>query len=143
MGWRCARLISFSVLGECLRIAGASSVYLFSVLDRLWSRMSHLCYSRLFYVAETFTHVSGFWYYICWCIYELMTWIFEAYAIYPLRCLLKISMHDYFGEFIEDVMSISWIFIIFACFIALIDIGCYTSRSLMKREMFRIEEVMV
>jgi len=30
-----------------------------------------------------------------------------------------------FGEFIEDVTSISWIFIIFACFIALIEVWRY------------------
>jgi len=60
------------------------------------------------------------------CIYELMTWLLEVYAIFPLWCfIVEIFMHVN-CELFEDVTYISWIFIIFAWFIALIEIGRYT-----------------
>jgi len=59
------------------------------------------------------------------CIYELMTWLFEVYAIFPLSCfIVGIFMHGN-CELFEDLASISWIFIIFAWFIALIEVGRY------------------
>jgi len=46
------------------------------------------------------------------------------YAIYPLRRFCEIfSMHVL--TTIEDVTSISWIFVLFACFIALIEVRRY------------------
>jgi len=59
------------------------------------------------------------------CVYELMTWLLEVYAIFPLWCfIVEIFMHVSW-ELFEDVTSISWIFIIFAWFIALIEVGRY------------------
>jgi len=59
------------------------------------------------------------------CIYELMTWLLEVYAIFPLWCfIVGIFMHVD-CELFEDVTSISWIFIIFAWFIALIEVERY------------------
>jgi len=45
----------------------------------------------------------------------------------PAAMFDEIFMHVLFGDFIEDVTSISWIFIIVACFIALIEVGHYTT----------------
>jgi len=70
--------------------------------------------------------MSGFEYFTCWCIYELMTWLFEMYAIYPLWWfIVEIFMHVVLENLFEDVTSISWIFIIFMCLIALIEVGRY------------------
>jgi len=58
-----------------------------------------------------------------------MTWLFEAYAIFPLWWFIdEICMHVNCDLF-DDVTSISWIFIIFTCFIALIEVGCYKVQS--------------
>ena len=99
---------SFSCLVSCLRIAGASSVYQLESQIRLWLGCSSLHY----YVVE----------------------------ILPICRVLEISFGDvcyisvatveefyiaFFFSFIGDVTSISWIFILFACFIALIKIWCY------------------
>jgi len=64
---------------------------------------------------------------LCGYIYELMTWLVEVYDIY-FRCdvlFVEICMHVS-CELFHDVTSISWIFIIFAWFIALIEVGRYT-----------------
>jgi len=54
-----------------------------------------------------------------------MTWLLEVYTIFPLWCfIVEIFMHVS-CELFEDVTSISWIFIIFAWFIALIEVGRY------------------
>jgi len=76
--------------------------------------------SRFIYVVEILPICRVFEYFIYGCIYELMTWLFEVYAIFPLRYfIVEIFMHvDW--ELFEDVTSISWIFVIFAWFIALI-----------------------
>jgi len=50
----------------------------------------------------------------------------EMYVIYPLRFLTNFYMCVL--RFIGDVTYISWIFVLFACFIALIEIGCYMYR---------------
>jgi len=64
--------------------------------------------------------------FLCGCIYEMMTWLLEVYVIFPLWCFYCWNfMHDVW-RFMEDVTSISWIFIIFAYFIALIEVGRYT-----------------
>jgi len=47
------------------------------------------------------------------------------YVIYPLRCFWE-KIYACYLRFTEDVTSISWIFVIFACFIALIEVGRYT-----------------
>ena len=61
-----------------------------------------------------------------WCIYELMAWLFEVYVIFPLWCfIVEIWIHVCFGEFMEDVTSISWIIIILTWFIVLIEVGRY------------------
>jgi len=116
MGWR-------SLLGECSRIAELPLLFFRIVLDRLWYRMLSFMLFWIYFV-EIYP-CAEFGYYSCWCIYELMTWLFEVYAIYPLRCFVEIFYACCFGEFIEDVTSISWIFIIFACFITLIEVGRY------------------
>ena len=51
-------------------------------------------------------------------VYYISAVVFHCWNFYA--CL--------FGEFMEDVMSISWIFIIFAWFIALIEVGRYTTQ---------------
>jgi len=35
-----------------------------------------------------FAYMSGFEYFIYGCIYELMTWLFEVYAIFPPWCFI-------------------------------------------------------
>jgi len=75
----------------------------------------------------SFAYMSGFGYYILWMYLLLMTWLLEVYAIFPLWCfIVEIFMHVNI-ELFEDVTSISWIFIIFAWFIALIEVGRYWS----------------
>ena len=58
----------------------------------------------------------GFWYYTWWCTYELLTWLFFGDA-----CYIYIYILCYFWEILicmfvnfGDVMSISWIFVLFA-----------------------------
>ena len=48
----------------------------------------------------------------------------EMYDLYPLR-LLRIYICMLKFIFVDDVASISWIYTLFACFIALIEIGRY------------------
>jgi len=126
IGRRRAGLISFSLLGEYLRIAGATSVVCqFSVLDRLWSTMLSF---MIFLI-----------YLCCWDLPICRVWIFmlvmylwvDDMAIWDL-CYLSTAMFVekfyacLFGEFFKDVTSISWVFIIFTCFIALIEVGVGT-----------------
>jgi len=81
--------------------------------------------SEFIYVVEIMLICRVFEYFIHSCIYELMTWLIEVYAIFPLWCfIVKIFMHVNW-EFIEDVTFIYWIFIIFTLFIALIEVGRY------------------
>ena len=54
----------------------------------------------------------------------MYTW--RCIILYPLRLLRIIYMHANFLLFVDDVTSISWINALFACFIALIEIGRYT-----------------
>jgi len=49
----------------------------------------------------------------------------EMYDLYPLW-LLRIYIGMLKFVFVDDVASISWIYALFACFIALIEIGRYT-----------------
>jgi len=51
-------------------------------------------------------------------------YIFGDVCLYPLRLLRNFYMHVFF-RIIGDLMSISCIFVLFACFIALIEIGRY------------------
>jgi len=68
-----------------------------------------------YFVVETFCPCVGFGYYTCWCIYELMTWLLRCMLF--IRCNVCWNFYAWlFGDFMEDVTSISWIFIIFACF---------------------------
>jgi len=60
--------------------------------------------------------MSGFEYFIYKCIYELMTWLFEVCAIFPLWCFIVEIFNHVDWELFEDVTSISWIFVIFAYF---------------------------
>jgi len=70
---------------------------------------------------------------ICWDWSFTWLCIYDDYDMAILRwmlvirgdVLLKIFMHVDL-RLIEDVTTISWIFIIFACFIALIEVGRYT-----------------
>jgi len=76
MGRRRAGLISLSLLGECSRIAGATSIgCLFRVLDRLWSRTSSfmLLWFIFMLLRLPICRVLDFIFYGC--IYELMTWL--------------------------------------------------------------------
>jgi len=50
-------------------------------------------------------------------------YILEMYVLYLLRLLKNFYMHVL--RSIEDVTSISWIFVLFACFIALIEVWRY------------------
>jgi len=55
-------------------------------------------------------------------VYDMV--ILEMNVIYPLRRFYEIfSMHVLRTR--EDVTSISWIFVLSACFIALIEVGRY------------------
>jgi hypothetical protein len=61
----------------------------------------------------------------------LLDYFIEVYSLLrcmicvPLRLLKFIYEWCWILLFSRDVASISWIFVIFACFIALIEIGCY------------------
>ena len=48
----------------------------------------------------------------------------EMYDLYPLR-LIKIYICMLKFAFVDDVVSISWIYTLFACFIALLETGHY------------------
>jgi len=54
-----------------------------------------------------FTHVSGLDIILVDVFMRLMTWLFEVYATYPLRCFVGNFYACCFGEFVEDVTSIS------------------------------------
>jgi len=59
-------------------------------------------------------------------VYFLSHGYLEMYDIYPLQRLwFFFCMHVL--RTIEDVKSISWIFVSFACLIALIEVGRYIS----------------
>jgi len=67
----------------------------------------------------------GFWRFYLWMYVDLMTcilgdvWFISAATVENFyTCML-------FEFWCEDVASISWIFALFACIIALIEIGCY------------------
>jgi len=78
------------------------------------------------YVVEILPICRIFEYYILWMYLWVDDMVIEVYAIFPLWCfIIEIFMHVMFGEFMEDVTSISWIFIIFAWFIGLIKVGRY------------------
>jgi len=55
-------------------------------------------------------------------------YILKTYELYPLR-LLKIFINACCWIIVDDVASISWIYALFACFIALIEIGHYNMRK--------------
>jgi len=130
MGRRRARLVLIACLVSCLRIAGATSVYQLESEIRLWLGVS-LYDLWISLCCGDFSHMSGFEYFIYGCIYELMTWLFEVYVIF--RCEVCWNFYTcWFGEFKEDVTSISWIIIIFACFIALIEVKRYNMHLTMK-----------
>jgi len=68
--------------------------------------------------------MSGFGVFIWWCIliswhvYSGDVWFISAATIEKFYiCTLML--------FVEDVASISWIYVLFACFIAIIEIGHY------------------
>ena len=65
-----------------------------------------------------------------WCIWP---GYLEMYAIYLLRRFVKFLVCTFLRS-IEDVTSISWIFVFFACFIALIEVwrcmGSYSLRDM-------------
>jgi len=56
-------------------------------------------------------------------------YILEMYELYPLR-LLKIYICMLKFVFVDYVASISWIYVLFACFIALIEIGRYSLKPI-------------
>jgi len=58
---------------------------------------------------------------VCWS-YDMYTLV--MYDLYPLRLLMNL-INACCMIFVEDVASISWINVLFACFIALIEVGCY------------------
>jgi len=57
-----------------------------------------------------------------WWSYDM--YILETYDLYPLR-LLRNFIYACYLNYVEDVASISWIFALFTCIIALIEIGRY------------------
>ena len=70
---------------------------------------------------------------ICWdleILYVDVWWSYDMYTLvmydlYPLR-LLRIFIKACCLIFVKDIASISWIYTLFACFIALIEIWRYT-----------------
>jgi len=112
------------LLGEFLEDSGSFLRFLSvdRVLDRLWSRIYLLrCWD--------FTHVSGFGYYFIWMylwVDDMTTWgvcYISAVMFYCWNFFMHVNC-----ELFEDVTSISWIFIIFAWFIALIEVGRYNEK---------------
>jgi hypothetical protein len=76
-------------------------------------------------------------------LYVGVFWPWHVYVgdiwVHPLCCWDILYMHDEFG-FCWDVASISWIYVIFACFIALIEIGRYKNCRLVDLEQARLQK---
>jgi len=129
MGRRHAGLVD--LLGELLEDSGNFlCLFCLRVLDRLWTRTASFMFLWIYFLLLRFAHMSEFIYYLMW-IYlwddDMATWGVCYYSA-VMFLLFEINMHVS-CELFEDVMSISWIFIIFAWFIALIEIGSYNWRS--------------
>ena len=76
-----------------------------------------------------FTHLSGFKDFMCWCILILWHVYFRDVWLISVATVDESYICMLFEFWCEDVASISWIFILFACIIALIEIGRYTKGS--------------
>jgi hypothetical protein len=107
-------------------IAGALSIIGWSRRSRLWLGCSvFMLWWILFLFVEIFPTCRELEDVICWHIWP--------WHMYCWRCMIYIRC-DCWNIFIYaclllfgwDVASISWIFVIFTCFIALIEIGRYT-----------------
>ena len=112
---------------SCLRIAGASSIFMLQCL-RLGSDLGcqSLCSFWICLCRWSFTQLSEFGDFMYWCILSIWHVYLELYAIYPLRSCLNIYACYICGSRFGDVTSISWINVLFTCIIALIEIGCYS-----------------
>ena len=80
----------------------------------------YLCYGD-------FTHLSRFGDFIWWCILILWHVYFGDVWFISAATVQTFYIYMLFEFWCEDVASISWIFILFACIIALIEIGRYKS----------------
>jgi len=118
---------SFSLIGKLLEDSGSYlrlSVYSIgtdvglSVYTLFWTDLC--CWD--------FTHLLGFGDFIWWYMFEFMTCILWRCMIY-IRCNFWEIFIYMILRFIGDVTSISWIFVLFACFITLIEIGCYSEHE--------------
>jgi len=70
----------------------------------------------------------GIWrFYIWWCILILWHVYFGDVRLISAATVDESYICMLFEFWCEDVASISWIFMLFACIIALIEIGCYIS----------------
>jgi len=74
-----------------------------------------------------FAHVSRFGDFIWWCILIVWHVFFGDVWFISAGTVEKFYICMMFGFWYEDVSSISWIFALFACIIALIEIGRYNN----------------
>jgi len=112
--------------GECLRIAEASSVICFwSLTIGFWFRMSVFLLFWCWLCWWDFTHMLRLKIYLGDVFMMYMTWLFGDVCYLSVATFLRIFFIMHVLITIEDVTSISWIFVLFACFIALIEAGRY------------------
>jgi len=102
-----------------------SSMCFWSLSLGLWLGCRLVFYFDVGLCCWDFTHVSGFGDFIWWCIliswhvYFGDVWFISTATVEKFYiCMLML--------FVEDVASISWIYVLFACIIALREIRRYT-----------------
>jgi hypothetical protein len=126
MGRRCAGLVGFRWVAWCFAwIAGANlRCQLLSLRFRLWLGVSCL-WIYVSYMLRSFIHcrISEITFMTCVVLWHVILVIYELYSAATAENFICMSV-----GFCWDVASISWIFAIFACFIALIEIRRYSVR---------------
>ena len=118
MGRRCAWLV--------LLLAWKWSIHFWSLSLGLWLGCRLVFYFDVGLCCWDFAHVSGFGDFIWWCILILWHVYFGDVWIISVATVEKSYICMLFEFWCEDVASISWINALFACFIALIEIGRYS-----------------
>ena len=102
-----------------------SSICFWSLNLGLWLGCRLVFYFDVGLCCWDFTHLSWFGDFIWWCILILWHVYFGDVWLISAATVEKSYIRMLFEFWCEDVASISWIFILFACIIALIEIGCY------------------
>jgi hypothetical protein len=109
-------------------IAGAFSVIVWSRRFRLWlGRCVFMLLLDSVLFCWDFSHLSGLGGRYMMLYFDHGMCMLEIYDFYPLQ-LLRRFIYACLLDFCWDVASISWIYLLFTCFIALIEIGRYNYR---------------